>query len=443
VNDPLTLLTFNLSDKQERAIFLFWSGFLSYSLGYSLTVKADFNFAILQLFQTFGIGLMILGCVVLLRFRLESVYLDALFKIYCIWLSVVILRGISTDYELMKRLMFDAWYGMFVFLTPLALLFPRNLRFYRSAFTVVVISGSICLILYLGFIKQLLLPDFRNIASQGVVETISKTFGIPSGFILLTYMYHSRSRKIVAWLILAVTLYFAIIRARRGLIFMSLIPLVATYVLFLYNTKVKGLLIIFSVVIGLIVINYAITIYQQSDLFLNLKLRGFEDTRSGVETMFYRDMNGLDWLIGKGMAGQYYCPGIDSGDLSGYRFVIETDFLNIILKGGIISLVLFFLIAIPAVIKGFFFSNNNLSKASAAWILIGIINMYPSAVYTFTLNFVLVWVCIGICHSPLIRQLSEEVLVQYFRPARLSRVRGSYSVSQLPQLPEHNATIVH
>ncbi|MBK8501587.1 MAG: hypothetical protein IPL46_04910 [Saprospiraceae bacterium] len=214
---------------------------------------------------------------------------------------------------------------------------------------------------------------------------------------------------------------------------MSLIPLVATYALFLYNTKVKGILVIFSIVLGLIIINYGITSYQQSDLFLNLKLRGFEDTRSGVETMFYRDMNGMDWLIGKGMAGQYYCPGIDSGDLSGYRFVIETDFLNIILKGGIISLILFFLIAIPAVIKGLFFSKNNLSKASAVWILIGIINMYPSAVNTFTLNFVLVWICIGICHSPLIRQLPEEVIANYFQPVGRSTVRTSYSSRQLPQ----------
>ncbi|MBK8501588.1 MAG: hypothetical protein IPL46_04915 [Saprospiraceae bacterium] len=217
MNDPLTINTFTLSDKQERAVLLFWSGFLTYSLFYTLTVNADLDYAILQLFQTFGIGLMILGCFALLRFRLESVYLDALFKIYCIWLLMIIVRGVSADYELMKRLMFDAWYGMFVFLTPLSLLFPRNLRFYRTAFNAVAISGLICLLLYLGFVKQILLPDFRNIESQGVVETISKTFGIPAGFILLTYMYHSRSRKIVAWVVLGLTLYFAIIRARRGL----------------------------------------------------------------------------------------------------------------------------------------------------------------------------------------------------------------------------------
>jgi hypothetical protein len=214
---------------------------------------------------------------------------------------------------------------------------------------------------------------------------------------------------------------------------MSLIPLIATYGLFLYNAKVKFLIIIFSIGLGLIVINYGITSYQQSDLFLNLKLRGFEDTRSGVENMFYRDMNGMDWLIGKGMDGQYYCPGIDSGDLSGYRFVIETDFLNIILKGGIISLILFFLIAIPAVIKGFFFSNNNLSKDSAAWILIGVINMYQYAVNTFTLNFVLFWICIGICHSPLIRQLPEEMVANYFQTFNRSGIRPSYSTRSLTQ----------
>ena len=355
--------TFTLTVNQERSTFFFWSGFILYALFYTLTIEQELNFAFLQLFQAMGIGLMLFGALPLLNFNLDSLYLDALFKIYCFWLLIVILRGISADYELNKRLLFDAWYGVFVFLTPLAMLFPRNLQFYRRVFSVVAITGIICLILYLVFIRQLLLPDFRDVGSQGVIETISKTLGIPAGFILITYMYQSKSRKILAWIILACTLYFAIIRARRGLIFMSIAPLFIAYALFLYNAKVKGLMIVLSLVVGLIAISYGITAYQQSDIFLNLKLRGFEDTRSGVETMFYRDMTGLQWLFGKGMAGQYYCPGIDSGESSGYRFVIETDFLNIILKGGIVSLLLFLLISIRGHYQGIFLFQKQLIKS--------------------------------------------------------------------------------
>ena len=33
-----------------------------------------------------------------------------------------------------------------------------------------------------------------------------------------------------------------------------------------------------------------------------------------------------------GMNGKYFCPGVDVDDRTGYRRIIETDYLNIILK---------------------------------------------------------------------------------------------------------------
>jgi hypothetical protein len=88
--------------------------------------------------------------------------------------------------------------------------------------------------------------------------------------------------------------------------------------------------------------------------------------------------------------------------------MIETDYLNIILKGGIISLVLLFLIAIPAVIKGLFFSKNILSKAAAFWIIIWLVELYPANVNSFSLNHILVWISIGICYSKEIRNYTES-----------------------------------
>jgi len=109
-------------------------------------------------------------------------------------------------------------------------------------------------------------------------------------------------------------------------------------------------------------------------------------------------------------------PGIDeSGDYSGYRNGIETDYLNIILKGGSISLGLLLLIAIPAMFKGLMFSNNSLSKAAGFWILIWLLSLYPSTVTTFSMNYILVWISIGICYSPSYRGLSEETLKAYFK----------------------------
>lgn len=122
----------------------------------------------------------------------------------------------------------------------------------------------------------------------------------------------------------------------------------------------------------------------------------------------------MDWAIGRGISGKYFCPNIDKDDRTGYRDVIETDYLNIILKGGLVNLALLLLIMLPAAARGLFLSKNLLSKAAAIWILLWIIDLYPATVNTFTLNYLLVWVSVGICYNKAILQMPEKVMRAYF-----------------------------
>jgi hypothetical protein len=137
-------------------------------------------------------------------------------------------------------------------------------------------------------------------------------------------------------------------------------------------------------------------------------------------------MKPVDWIIGKGINGQYYCPGVELGQgrVSIFRRGIETDYLTIILKGGIVSLGLMLLIILPAIVKGFFKSKNLLAKASATWIFLYLVSLYPAPVTTFTLNYLIVWISIGLCYSQKFRNLTDDDLIGYFsnneRDARLS-----------------------
>jgi hypothetical protein len=125
-------------------------------------------------------------------------------------------------------------------------------------------------------------------------------------------------------------------------------------------------------------------------------------------------MKSTDWIIGRGINGQYYCPHFDPNSLTDYRPIIETDYLNIILKGGIISISLFLLITLPAAVKGIFYSNNNLSKAAGFWILIWLMNLYPTTVVAFNLNYLLFWIAVGICYNKKIRSIPEDLMKVYF-----------------------------
>jgi hypothetical protein len=165
----------------------------------------------------------------------------------------------------------------------------------------------------------------------------------------------------------------------------------------------------------LIGIVYTIHLYKPAEnrIFAYVMERGNDDTRTGVELYFYADMKIKDWIIGRGINGEYFCPDIEEQQVTNYRNVIETGYLQVILKGGLISLGLLLLIALPAFIKGLFFSKNIFSKAAAIWIFWVLISMYPAVVNSFTLRYLLFWIAIGICYSENIRNMSDNSVKQF------------------------------
>jgi len=405
------LSLFRLSSKDFTPLNIFWFGFLIYALGFVINTTNHVNTVIFRLVQAGGIILFLLTGAYLSKFKIKNSYLKTIFIIYCLWLFSVVCRGIRFDYASLNEMFFGADYGLFIYFTPLIILFPSNPSFYKKIFDAIVIFGIFFIIYDVLFIRDLL---DRTGDTQEFIEHFGKSLSIPCGFILLTYKYHSKKRIIFTGGVMILTLLFSIYKARRGLSSICLSILMFSYLLYLINTKKKLLvfylsfLIIFS---GLIYVNSVFHI-KKNGLFSFIADKGNEDTRTGVELFFYDDMKTKDWIIGRGINGEYFCPGVD--ELDDYRVMIETGYLQIILKGGIISLALYLLIAIPAVILGIFYSKNILSKASAIWILISLISLYPATVNTFSLAFLLVWVSIGICYSKKIRCLSDDTLKELF-----------------------------
>ncbi len=191
--------------------------------------------------------------------------------------------------------------------------------------------------------------------------------------------------------------------------------LAGSYILYLFTAKSKFLILYLSLLIIFIGAIYATSLYKpEKSVFGFVIERGQEDTRENVEFYFNADMKTKDWIMGRGINGAYYCPGVEETQITNYRDVIETGYLQIILKGGIISLGLLLLITIPAVIKGLFYSKNILSKGAAIWILLALLSSYPTIIHSFTLRYLLVWVSIGICYSKHIRAIPENKMKEYF-----------------------------
>ena len=372
---------------QERQLInIFWLGFLIYTLSYTLTTTTLMNYVICQAFQIIGLFLFIPTLFFLIKYRFQNLYLQVVFTLYLFWISITLMMPIK--FFNVKRI-----------------------------FDVIIIFAVFYVIYDFAFINHLMSSQEDNVLSREMLEYFAKTLGVPSFFLLMLYSYHSGRKKLFLSFIFLLTIFFALIRARRGLLVMCGLTFLFGYFLYLTQSRQKFFVILLSILVGLglLLFGYELFVDNKNGLFDYITDRGLEDTRSTVETCFYQDLSTKDWLIGKGMLGEYFCPGIDPNDTTGYRSTIETDYLQIILKGGLVSLFLLLMITIPAIFKGVFYSNNLLSKASGIWILWVLLNMYPSTMNTFTLQYILLWIAVGICYSKTIRAIPEQILMDYFR----------------------------
>ncbi|NOT91748.1 hypothetical protein [Ferruginibacter sp.] len=416
-----------MSKRLSDNLNLFWLGFMIYFLSYTLTTTLVYiKITQLQLLQIVGILIFTYASINIIKFRVKNKYLQVLFYAYCLWSLTIIARGFTFDFDSIKEQLFEAGTGIFIYFVPLILLFPHNFSFYKKVFNVILIFALFYVLYCSIFSKDLLNPDRKSTLSQGMVEAFSG-LSFTCGFVLFTYIYHDKKKRIFALGIMVLTLLFAVYRARRGTILMCVSSLLFYLMMYLIVSKKTFMVIYLAIFIAALGALFYSNLYNQTNfgIFNFLVERADEDTRTGVEVRFKEDMTTTDWIIGKGLKGEYFCPGIDEHlDTTGYRPVIETGYLQIILKGGLISLILLLLILVPALIRGLFYSKNVLSKACGMWILLWILYLYPTMGNTFSLNYMLVWIGVGICYSKKFRNLSDAQIKEYFTETKKSNSRA-------------------
>ncbi len=411
-----------INKTKQSNLNLFWLGFIMYMVGYTLgSTLIYFNIVHTQLIQFAGIGLFTYAGINIIKFNIKNGYLKGVYILYLLWMLGVMFRGFIFDFFHIKESLVEAGYGLFIYFVPLFLLFPVNFAFYRKLFQVIFIFSIIYLVMSAAFIKDIFNPDRQSLLSQGIVENFS-LMSFCSAFTLLTYLYHSKPRRLFAFATMFAMLLFAVYRARRGMILMSVTNLLCVLIVYLIVTKRTAMVAFIILVIALIGYSYYSSLYNQKNfgVFNFLVERSDEDTRTGVEDAMKDDMSSTDWIIGKGINGEYYCPNIDQLDATGYRNVVETGYLQIILKGGIGALVLMLLILIPALIKGFK-AKNILGKAAGISILLWILFLYPTVGTYFSMQHIIVWISVGICFSPQILKMTDaEVAAALEEPKKVS-----------------------
>ena len=306
--------------RERELVNLMWGGFILYTLSYTLSTTTQVNPVICQVLQIMGLLLFIPTFFLLINFRISNRYLRYSFTLYMLWVAFIIIRGLPNNADGIKFMIFDAWFGGILYLSPLFLLLPLKLYYIKKLFQSIFILAIAYLFYNVFFIRDLL-SQGESLTSMYIIEYFSKTLAVPAFFLLMAFRYHSNRKKFFLIIILLVTIFFALYRARRGLLFMCGLSIVFSYLLYLSQTKNKYFIVIFSFIGGTILLLIGLELFtsSQSSIFEYITDRGLEDTRSSVELCFYQDLNSNEWIIGKGLDGEYYCPGIDPDDVTGYR----------------------------------------------------------------------------------------------------------------------------
>ena len=237
------------------------------------------------------------------------------------------------------------------------------------------------------------------------IALLPRDFLIVSSFTLLCYAVIPSRYAIIALLAMITYLILVILTARRGAILMGGYMFATTAYIFSILDK-RGNRMIKSTICILIIIGISIYVLTNLDTtFMQLNSRGISNSREDVEVSFFKYFATTiwDWVFGKGINGRYYDPIFHE-----MRSGIETGYLNMILKGGIIYLMLFITILLRAAYLGFYHSRNLLTKGMAFYIVYFVIWLYPFGLPAFNVLYINLWICILYCNNNQIRKLNNN-----------------------------------
>lgn len=192
--------------------------------------------------------------------------------------------------------------------------------------------------------------------------------------------------------------------ARRGGLATSILYLVLMWGMYSFNDRRVSKFKMILMALAVVGVCFMLFSSLADSFFSTLVERGMIDSRSGVEYAFYEDMDSMsDWIFGRGWFGRYYEPAF-----SRYRSSIETGYLALILRGGLLYLIPYVGILGMSFYNGYFKSRNLFCKSFAIICLMQIISLYPYGWPAFNYLHFVIWLGVWTCNSRVLRLMTDR-----------------------------------
>ena len=400
----LSLPDLRAAKKNDKETLFFFLGAIVYLYGFILAYWIPVVYA--QLVQAMALIPVLFFGVKMATVQTNEPYLKVMFTLFMASNAFIILRTEGLNYGKIKDYLFSD-FRFWPYLVPFTAFIVKKPFLFGRLFNLIFWFG-------LFFILFSAINWGRYMTTTAVAELSIGIFSSASGLILLTWPYHNLPKKIVATVALLLALYLSAVLARRNIILTTAAFIVfsyLTYLFFMRDKPTKKFLSMYAVAM-LVIGGISFFADRKNSSFKLLAGRAKDDTREYVFDQYFLSMENNMWM-GKGIDGTYYCPLVTEDidiDPVEYRDLIECGYLQVMLKGGIVNLFLLLSILVPAVILGVFCSNNFFTKGCGVLIFLWLVDMAPYGLPAFSLRYILVWICVGVCFDKRIRSMSEEAI---------------------------------
>lgn len=277
---------------------------------------------------------------------------------------------------------------------PFIILFLPNRRFIKDVLNVFYWSCLMAVPLWLINAGNLVQTSFYG-------ENIAAYFPYFAAFLLAFLKFFSPHRRICILLVYLFYFLLMVLNARRNVVAsLFLYGLVAVLSNFKWNISnflkfvAPSILLIF-----VLILNFT---FLSNTVLQNLLGRLDEDTRSNVELLMLADFASspvTDTILGRGMDGTYFHDdfSVEGEEQDNERTVVETGYLNFVLKGGIIYMLLVVIITITSIVRGLKHSNA-VPICMPLLLMVFLLDFYMTTpLSVFSTKLIIYWFIVSFC----------------------------------------------
>lgn len=288
--------------------------------------------------------------------------------------------------------------GFLVYVVPFLLLLMPNRTYFGDIIKLFFKASLFVLPIWLINISDLVQDDYHS-------EGIGVYLPFFSAFLLSLTGLFSKKEKLLTWFIWSVYLLLMLLNARRNVTFTLVLYGCFSYLMTLLEDwkrkPIKVSMIVIFSVLALLLLQLNME-NLTSGAFSRMSHRANEDTRSGVEELFFADFATSppeDFIFGRGMDGGYFqiVKNLDTGEETDNRKGIENGYLHLILKGGLVYAVCVVLIILNAIGCARKDKNTIVSRYFIMVMLSYLIDLYATApICSYMPRTVIFWFVIGV-----------------------------------------------